>query len=198
MAFLSPENCFDAKKKFHNELKFDSPTLETNVPVEVPDIIDETIMEEDLREFTQIDETVNETCDFKSEKNWSRRSSVSLSETTLMLSDSDYEEAEKEEQFLVEYFAKKAKKDEIKRKKLLNDLNENGRRYLFDLEVNLSTIQQKNNMISKKLEENEGWFCPRFDPPTINEIADIFKANNEPYVKYYKYKDKFKLVFLDN
>lgn len=198
MAFLSPETCRDAKKNFHDELKFDSPTLETNVLVEIPDIINETITEEDVQEFSQINETFNETFDLKSEKNWSRRSSCSLSETTLMLSDSDYEEAEKEEQFLIEYFAKKAKKDQLNRKKLLNDSNENNKNYLFDVEVDLAKIQQKNSMMSKILEENESWFCPRIDPPLTTELGNVFKANNEPYVKYYKYKDKFKMVLLDN
>lgn len=199
MAFLSPENFRNAKKKyFLTDLNFDSPSIESNDFAEIPDIVNETITEDDLKDFTQINETLNEIDDTKSELNLSRRSSNSLSETTLMLSDSDYDEADKEEEFLKEYYAKQAKKNQCKRKKILDEIDQNERKTSFDHYVNLAEIQQKNNLLNKKLESNEAWFCPRIEPPSADELKDAFKANNEPLVKYYKSKDKFKMVFYEN
>ena len=124
MAFLSPEKK-NEKSNFINELKFDSPTQIEEKKTEeivddnmdIPDIINDTLTEEDLEKLN--DKTLNETqntlvdksCyeedDFGSKSqseisfNVSRRSS--MSETTLMLSDSDYED-ENEDEFLKEYY----------------------------------------------------------------------------------------------
>ena len=79
----------------------------------------------------------------------------------------------------------------MKRKKML-DNDEN--KVLLGEKINYLEIHKQNNMLSKKMQSNETWFCPRFEPPSTKELENSFKVNNEPYVKYYKTKDKFKMV----
>jgi hypothetical protein len=128
----------------------------------------------------------------------SKRSSISetgVSETTLMLSDSDSND---EKSFIDDYIAYKNKKHELKRKRALEDSEISDKSLLVLESYNNTTKSDQFSLINIPLHSNETWFCPNFKPPSVDDLDNKFKVNNEPIVKYYKKRGKFKMViFMD-
>jgi hypothetical protein len=245
LAFLSPKEK-TPKKKFYEELKFDSPTklesLNDSLIITETDnesenenektksinqtqetylndsstIINETISSELIE--TQIltqNETINDT--FNDEKSfggisnensnqsfvsYKRRKrfkssesqdtsylpSGSMSETTFVLSDSDYDE---DNSRFIEHALEAEERYESKRKKALSSNNES--QMLSHIEQSL-LVNSSYDYIGKELGGDEAWFCPFIEPPLASELNEACRVNNEPIVKYYKTKEKFKLV----
>jgi hypothetical protein len=113
--------------------------------------------------------------------------SGSTSETTFMLSDSDYDD---NHSWFIEHAREVEERYESKRKKALG----NESQIFSQVEQSLIVNSISYNELSKELGEDEGWFCPFIEPPLVSELNEAFRVNNEPVVKYYKSKDKFKLV----
>ena len=104
-----------------------------------------------------------------------------------MLSDSDYDD---NHSWFIEHAREVEERYESKRKKALG----NESQIFSQVEQSLIVNSISYNELSKELGEDEGWFCPFIEPPLVSELNEAFRVNNEPVVKYYKSKDKFKLV----
>ena len=208
MAFYSPTTSNSFKKgKFYDELKFDSPTLcavndasdkETEETIlNDSTIINETITEDDLEEQISslnanqsiaIQANNDEGDDASNSMSRSRlesgdRTSISMSDTTLMLSDSD-------DSYGDEFHKDKEIDYELKRKKALEQsmVSYRERRKSTSL-----SSQTNSNFVDTPI-STESWFTPYIVPPLESELEQEFKVNNDPIVKYYKRDDKFKIV----
>jgi hypothetical protein len=208
LQFDSPTLEKFAPKEFEN-LNQNTEASSENEELESPTIINDTITDE--TELV-LDETQNNrdtnfkfnqsqmNYSFKQFKqkskstNSSKRSSLSetgVSETTLMLSDSDSND---EKSFMIDYLEYKTRKHELKRKRALEDYEISDKSLIMLESFHNSKISDQFNLINVPLHSDENWFCPNFNPPTIDDLDNKFKTNNEPIVKYYKKRGKFKMV----
>ena len=141
-----------------------------------------------FKQFKQKSKTSN------SSKISSKRSSLSetvISDTTLMLSDSDSND---DKSFMNDYEAYKTRKYELKRKRALEDSEINDKSLIMLESYNNSKMSNQFSLINVPILSNETWFCPNFNPPTVDDLENKFKPNNEAIVKYYKKRGKFKMV----
>jgi hypothetical protein len=116
----------------------------------------------------------------------SQMNATQSNESTLILSDSDYENNN-------ESYSKR-------RRKISKSNEESFQYFSEDSSFNLSkrTISADNcgkKVLSQNFDKTERWFCPYIQPPLSSDLDKNMKANNDPIVNYLKVNDKFKMVF---
>lgn len=205
------------------DLKFDSPTTFEIVETVENNIIDDTLTEDQLETTVMIvDEnqsTFDKSCrdssladdesdssddldsmvSFKSAKssqsfNSSKHSlSMSMSES-LVWSNSDEEDGTTQTSIIHsnERVLGQEKKEESKRKNAI-EIDED---HVLKNENDLFLYKNRNNFnyLNKRLNSDEHWYCPRFDPPLPSDLNEISNQINAPIIQYYKTNKKFKVV----
>ena len=221
MAFFSPAKSEGPLKV---DLKFESPTaLEEAQTIDENFIIDETLIIDDslnntlqehdsqiaenetyLSETTSLDKSLAEqsSCtESQSSLGQSMSASLSMSES-IMWSDSETNDscAENKSFFSIKSQINKENKEEFKRKNAIEMYEKRVLKNECDLmnsqcnEYFSPNKRFKQNEISKKLESNENWYCPMYDPPLASDLNDISLVNNAPIIQYYKKNKKFQVV----
>ncbi len=186
-----------------NEIINDSITNEESV-------VNESVVNESISDYNESNMSI---CSFYSNSSHSSQhkrfkslnessNQSRCSETSLALSDSDYDD---DTNSMYESFIRRQEhKSELKRKRALDEFEHINKQNFLESKApkRKRVIKKKDssNLVSNKFlafeieDPNMAWYCPYIEPPRPSDLTETFKVSNEPIVKYYKTKEKYKVV----
>ena len=161
-------------------------------------IVEATLSESELEEAAAADDGSYGSVSFQNSKCNSGSVASVLSESTLVWSDSDYDENGEE---LGNYKLSRERKFELKRKRVLEENEQEDEDDLYAYEKYFQSQPKESRSVDfnregelTKSDDGNKWFCPCAQTSLASELDGLFKPSNDPIVTFSRSNGKFKMV----